>query len=182
MIRIGFIPGALDTLSGEHFPHLIHMRENIMALRKKAEVNVLTADKANALYLGFQSSRFYQRLSHRNMHIVRKICPNCKEASDAPLTIKKIVERWTGSVPKFYRGIGCRKCRNTGYLGRIAIHELFIPDDEVLDMITQNATLKELRQIAVQKGMVPLHLDGMEKVVAGITTVDEIVRATNFSE
>ena len=73
MIRIGFIPGALDTLSGEHFPHLIHMQENIRALRKKAEVDVLTADKTNALYLAFQSSRFYERLSHRNMHIVRKM-------------------------------------------------------------------------------------------------------------
>lgn len=72
-MRIGFIPGALDTLSGEHFPHLIHMRENIRALSKKAEVNVLTADKVNALYLAFQSSGFYERLSHRNMHILRKI-------------------------------------------------------------------------------------------------------------
>ena len=72
-MRIGFIPGALDTLSGEHFPHLIHMRENIRALSKKAEVNVLTADKVNALYLAFQSSGFYERLSYRNMHILRKI-------------------------------------------------------------------------------------------------------------
>jgi type IV pilus assembly protein PilB len=114
--------------------------------------------------------------------LVRKICPNCKESYDPPASIKKTVQKWTGQPPKFYRGMGCIKCRNTGYLGRIAIHELFVPDDNILDMITQGVTLKTLQKAALDKGMAPLHMDGIEKIKAGITTIDEILRVTNISE
>jgi len=91
------------------------------------------------------------------------------------------VEKWVGSLPTFYRGIGCKKCRNTGYIGRIAIHELFVPNDQILEMITQGATLKQLRAAAIQNGMKPLHLDGIEKVAAGITTIDEVLRVANVT-
>jgi type IV pilus assembly protein PilB len=114
--------------------------------------------------------------------LVRKICPNCKEQYEPSHAIRKAVKEWTGQEFAFYRGLGCKKCRNTGYIGRIAIHELFVPDDRILDMITQNVTLKTLRSEAITNGMVPLHLDGIEKVRAGITTIDEIVRVANISE
>jgi type II secretory ATPase GspE/PulE/Tfp pilus assembly ATPase PilB-like protein len=74
------------------------------------------------------------------------------------------------------------KCRNTGYLGRIAIHELFVPDENVLDMITQGVSLKALQLAARDIGMAPMHIDGIEKIKAGITTIDEILRVTNMSE
>jgi type IV pilus assembly protein PilB len=114
--------------------------------------------------------------------LVRKICPNCKENYDPPAGIKKTVEQWAGQTPKFYRGVGCKKCRNTAYLGRIAIHELFTPNENILDMITHGITLKALRTAAVENGMVPLHLDGLEKIKAGITTIDEILRVSNVPE
>ena len=114
--------------------------------------------------------------------LVRKICPNCKEQYQPSHSIRRTIQQWTGEEPIFYRGIGCKKCRNTGYIGRIAIHELFVPDDRVLDMITQHATLKQLRSSALENGMIPLHLDGIEKVKAGITTVDEILRVANVVE
>lgn len=109
--------------------------------------------------------------------LVRKICPNCKDEYDPPASMKRLVEKWAGPVEKFYRGLGCRKCRNTGYLGRIAVHELFVPDIEALDMIGERTSLKKLRETAVHNGMVPLLVDGIEKVKAGITTIDEILRA-----
>jgi len=112
--------------------------------------------------------------------LVRKICPNCKDQYDPPKSIKKTVAKWMGDQPEFYRGIGCKKCRNTGYLGRIAIHELFVPDENILDMITQGATLKELRSAALKNEMAPLYVDGIEKVKASITTIDEILRVTNI--
>ncbi|MBN1816630.1 MAG: Flp pilus assembly complex ATPase component TadA [Sedimentisphaerales bacterium] len=114
--------------------------------------------------------------------LVRKICPNCKEQYEPQASIQRAVERWVGNISQFYRGVGCRKCRNTGYLGRIAIHELFIPNDDILDMITQGIALKALRTAAIGNGMKPLHVDGIEKVKAGITTVDEILRATNVCD
>ena len=114
--------------------------------------------------------------------LVRKICPNCKDQYEPAHSIRKTIEKWTGTTPVFYRGIGCKKCRNTGYSGRIAIHELFVPDDRVLDMITQSVPLKTLYSTAVENGMVPLHLDGIQKVAAGITTIDEILRAATVGE
>lgn len=72
VMRIGFIPGPLDTLSGEHFPHLVHMQENLAALRKRLEVSVLTPCKANARYLRFQRSITYKTLNRKQFHIIRK--------------------------------------------------------------------------------------------------------------
>jgi type IV pilus assembly protein PilB len=114
--------------------------------------------------------------------LVRKICPNCKDQYEPPHSIRKTIEKWTGTTPAFFRGIGCKKCRNTGYSGRIAIHELFVPNDRILDMITQSVPLKTLYGAAVENGMVPLHLDGIQKIAAGITTIDEILRAATVSE
>ncbi len=111
--------------------------------------------------------------------LVRKICPNCKEEYEPTAPLRRAVEKWGGGIAKYYRGIGCKKCRNSGYAGRIAIHELFIPDDDIHDKITQGETLKAVRQAAVQKGMKPLYLDGLEKVRAGISTIDEILRVAD---
>jgi len=113
--------------------------------------------------------------------LVRKICPNCKEVYKPSPAAKNAIEKWAGNVPEFYRGVGCRKCRNTGYLGRIAIHELFAPSDDILDMITEGVNIKALSEAAIKNGMIPLYIDGLEKVKAGITTIDEILRVTNFS-
>jgi len=72
-MRIGVIPGALDTLSGDHFPHFIHMQENVKALRKKCQIVILTADKASAMYMKFKRSRLYEMLNHRALHMMRKL-------------------------------------------------------------------------------------------------------------
>jgi len=108
--------------------------------------------------------------------LVRKICPNCKTEYEPPPSLRRRIESECGDVEKFYRGVGCRKCRNTGYAGRIAIHELLVPDDEVIEMITEHTSTKNLRTLALAKGMIPLRLDGMEKVKAGIVSLEEVLR------
>jgi len=108
--------------------------------------------------------------------LVRKICANCKTEYEPPVSIRKSVESSAGEVTKFYRGVGCKRCRNTGYAGRIAVHELFVPDDEVMEMINDHVSTKKLRSKALEKGMVPLLADGIEKVKAGIVSIEEILR------
>ena len=109
--------------------------------------------------------------------LVRKICSNCKTEYEPSASIKKIIEEsGGGDIVKFYRGVGCKKCRNTGYAGRIAIHELFVPDEEIAGMINDHASLKDIRNLALQKGMSPLQADGIEKVKAGIVSVEEVLR------
>jgi type IV pilus assembly protein PilB len=113
-----------------------------------------------------------------SQRLVRKICPNCKTEYDPPVSIKKVVKELGSEISKFYRGVGCKKCRNTGYAGRIAIHELFVPNEEVMEMIDERASLKKLRHMALESGMVSLQADGIEKVKAGIVSVEEVLRTT----
>ncbi len=110
--------------------------------------------------------------------LVRKICSNCKTEYEPAASVKRIVEELGGKVSKFYRGVGCKKCRNTGHVGRIAIHELFVPDEEIAEMINERASLKKLKDQALRNGMAPLQLDGIEKVKAGIISVEEALRIT----
>ncbi|MCX5633210.1 MAG: ATPase, T2SS/T4P/T4SS family [Phycisphaerae bacterium] len=114
--------------------------------------------------------------------LVRKVCSNCKEEYEPPVSIRKMVEKALNSSAKFYRGIGCKKCRNTGYIGRIAIHELFIPTLDIQELIASNASVRKIRELAIKNGMIPLRLDGLYKVKAGITTLDEILRVTTAEE
>lgn len=114
--------------------------------------------------------------------LVRKVCSNCKEVYEPAANLKKMITKWVGNIDHFYRGIGCKKCRNTGYSGRIAIHELFIPDDKARELITENPNLTNLRQLAINNGMMPLYVDGAEKIKAGITTIDEIIRVCAISD
>ncbi|MBN1795244.1 MAG: Flp pilus assembly complex ATPase component TadA [Sedimentisphaerales bacterium] len=114
--------------------------------------------------------------------LVRKICPNCKNEYEPPAAIKKIVQSLGGEIKKYYSGMGCKKCRNTGCSGRIAIHELFVPEDQIREMIANGATLKQIRETATKKGMIPLVLDGIEKVKAGIVTIEEVLRTAYIIE
>ncbi len=110
--------------------------------------------------------------------LVRKICSNCKSEYEPSAGIRKIVKKLGGEGTKFYRGMGCKKCRNTGFAGRIAIHELFVPNDEIMEMISEQANLRKLRDKARENGMIPLQQDGIEKVKAGIVSIEEILRTT----
>ncbi|MHC4322837.1 MAG: GspE/PulE family protein [Planctomycetota bacterium] len=111
--------------------------------------------------------------------LVRKICPNCKTEYEPPSSLKKVVEKDHGKIENFYRGVGCKKCRNTGYTGRIAIQELFVPNEEIMEMINDRSSLKKLREKGLQNGMVSLQADGIEKVKAGIISIEEVLRTTH---
>ncbi len=112
--------------------------------------------------------------------LVRKICPSCKTEYDPPASIKKLVEKSGGGIEEFYRGVGCRKCRNTGYAGRIATHELFVPDERILEMINERTSLRKMREMALRSGMVSLQSDGIEKVKAGIVSIEEVLRTAQL--
>ena len=109
--------------------------------------------------------------------LVRKICTHCKEILEPAQNIRKAVERAVGEVETFYHGVGCPKCRNTGFSGRIGIYELLVLNEEIQEKITTAPSIHELREVA-SKTMASLRQDGMGKVKAGITTVEEVFRVT----
>lgn len=110
--------------------------------------------------------------------LVRKICSNCKAEAEVPPPMRRAAEKAIGPIPTFYHGTGCAKCRNTGFSGRIGIFELLVPSDRVLDMIAGGVGLQQLRTAANEEGCVSLRQDGLEKVKAGLTTVEEVLYAT----
>ena len=91
---------------------------------------------------------------------------------------KRQIEKFAGNVDKLFRPRGCSNCRNLGYTGRIGIYELFVPDDECFELISNGATLNQLRNMATKHGMATLRADGIEKVKQGITTMEEVYRVT----
>ncbi len=111
--------------------------------------------------------------------LVRRICPKCREQYDPPRTVRRAVERMGFEIETFYRGVGCRGCRNTGFSGRIAIHELLVLDDELRDLVATGPSLGAIRVLARSKGMVTLRYDGFRKVREGITTLEEVLRASD---
>jgi type IV pilus assembly protein PilB len=84
-------------------------------------------------------------------------------------------------IDQFYRGPGCRHCRNTGYSGRVGLHELMILDDALRDAIVAGSSVSQIRKMAVQSGMITLSFDGFRKVREGLTTVEEVLQAAGES-
>ena len=106
--------------------------------------------------------------------LVRLICPKCKYSYDPG---EKMIS-YLGFKPgtKLYKGRGCERCRNTGYLGRIGIFEVLKMDDRLRELIVTRPPSSSVRMLANEGGMASLWEDGMEKVLAGISSVDEIMR------
>ena len=109
--------------------------------------------------------------------LLRTICKHCKTAYDPdPGSLPSDFELQEGE--KLYRGEGCRHCRNTGYAGRIGIFELIKLTDRLREMIVQRVSAGLIRNAAVKEGLKLLRLDGWDKVRAGTTTPEEVLRVT----
>ena len=111
--------------------------------------------------------------------LVRVLCTKCREPYPLP-TLERSELELDESVgaPAVYRAKGCDACFQTGYLGRTAIYELLLIDDEARQLIMKNADASTIKAAAVRKGMLTLRMDGADKVLKGVTSVDEVVRVT----
>ncbi len=112
--------------------------------------------------------------------LVRRLCPHCKqpgELSETELRALQIEPGQLGDV-RVMKAVGCDQCRETGYKGRMGIFEIFIIDDEVRHMINKRSSTLLLRQRARELGMRTLREDGVRKVLAGLTSADEVISIT----
>ena len=117
--------------------------------------------------------------------LVRKVCPNCKEAIEPSERDLKALGLTNGKVSaslkaggEFFAGAGCEKCFKTGYRGRTGIYELLLIDEKTQDMIYKRETAGAIKRFALEAGMQTLRMDGARKVLAGMTTVSEVLRVT----
>jgi type II secretory ATPase GspE/PulE/Tfp pilus assembly ATPase PilB-like protein len=116
--------------------------------------------------------------------LVRTLCPKCKEAyTPSPDEFQEIVmmygEKWfprTGinaADAKLYNAKGCKDCNNTGYKGRMGVHELLVGSDDVKKAVMRRAPIDELRELALEQGMTTLLQDGIIKAFKGLTDIKQ---------
>jgi type IV pilus assembly protein PilB len=113
--------------------------------------------------------------------LVRRVCAKCRTPYELPRPLRKTLERMGHGMDVYYKGAGCKRCRNTGYSGRVGIHELLLVEDQLRDAIVADASVTELRRIGLDHGMVTLRKDGFRKVREGLTTVEEMIQITGES-
>lgn len=113
--------------------------------------------------------------------LVRKICPDCKTEKKYSISALQALK---GGIPadllsenqNFYIGKGCKTCGNSGYLGRVAIHEVLEITDAVREAVVSRMGALEIKDIAVKEGMTTMLEDGFKKAIQGITTIEEVLR------
>ncbi|MBT9174499.1 MAG: Type II secretion system protein E [candidate division WS2 bacterium] len=119
--------------------------------------------------------------------LARTICKYCEEPDKPPAAYisffeKQIEQVMEGKQPEFKKGVGCPKCRNSGYLGRIGIHEVMKIDDDLRTMIIKNYSATQIKEVAVQKGCKTMLLDLLYKACVGKTTLQEVFRVISTVE
>lgn len=107
--------------------------------------------------------------------LIRKICDKCKE--ECQLTDEELSYIGGSQYATYYRGKGCEECDMTGYRGRTGIHEVLTIDDRMRDLIYRQASFLELKEAATAAGFQDFHVAAVKKAIAGVTTVEEIIRA-----
>jgi general secretion pathway protein E len=111
--------------------------------------------------------------------LVRTLCLHCREAAQIDAeTWNMLIAPWQAEKPQqMYYAKGCLECRMTGYAGRVGIYEVLLMSQAQRPLITENADFTLIRDQAYRDGMKPLRISGAMKVAAGITTVDEVLKA-----
>ena len=112
--------------------------------------------------------------------LVRRLCPHCKQPGELTETEMRAlrVESSQLGEAQVMKPAGCERCRGTGYRGRMGIFEIFVIDDEVRHMINEKKPTLLLRQKARELGMRTLREDGVRKVLAGMTSAEEVISIT----
>ncbi len=112
--------------------------------------------------------------------LIRRVCTKCREPHTP--TDFEMQELGLPSLPQgsqVFRAVGCQSCSQSGYSGRTVIHELMIIDDKIRGLIVRSSDANTIKKQALENGMTTLREDGITKVLQGLTTVDELMRATH---
>ena len=111
--------------------------------------------------------------------LARRLCDRCKEQyqpNGQDLIALRVGYDGSYAPPILHRAVGCANCSNTGYRGRIALHEVMLVTEEIERLAVQRASSAEITQTAISQGMATLRMDGWEKALIGLTSVEEILR------
>ncbi|WP_438352113.1 GspE/PulE family protein [Microbacterium sp. CJ88] len=112
--------------------------------------------------------------------LARRLCATCRKpyTEDSAVLTRLGMPHDPADPPVLYRAAGCPACANTGYRGRIGLHEVMAMTDEIEQLVVKHASGNEVRALAVAQGMASLREDGWSKVLEGLTTIEEVLRVT----
>lgn len=156
--------------TGHYVLSTIHTIDSLEVITRLRKMGISNYDIASTL-----ATAISQRL-------VRKLCTKCASKREFTDKEKEIIENnlkkyniKTDFKDKYtYSPVGCKECNNTGFYERIGIFEILALTDEIKELIIQGASTLDIRQLAIQQGYRPLAIDGIDKVLRGITTLEEI--------
>lgn len=156
--------------TGHYVLSTIHTINSIEVVTRLRKMGISNYDIASTL-----ATSVSQRL-------VRKLCPNCRKERDFTAEEKEIIREigeksgvtFDFEGKKTYDAVGCKKCHNSGYYDRIGIFEVLILNDKIRTLISNNASVLEIKEAAMEEGYLPLVIDGLNKVLNGITNLDEL--------
>jgi len=154
------------ALTGHLVLSTLHTNDAPSAVSRLLDIGV-PAYLLNATLLGVLAQR-----------LVRTLCPHCKQPAPVDQeTWSALTAPWKAPLPaRAYQPVGCLECRMTGYLGRVGIYEILQITPAVKRLITEQADLAPLRDQAYKEGMKALRASGAQKVAAGLTTVEEVMK------
>ncbi len=156
--------------TGHYVLSTIHTIDSVEVITRLRKMGVSNYDISSTL-----ATSVSQRL-------VRKLCPNCRKERDFTEEEKEIIRKigeksgvtFDLNGKKTYDAVGCKKCHNSGYYDRIGIFEVLILDDKIRALIANNASAMEIKAAALESGYMPLVIDGINKVIEGITNLNEL--------
>ena len=156
--------------TGHYVLSTIHTLNAIEVISRLRKMNVSNYDISSTL-----ATSISQRL-------IRKLCQNCRREREFTEEEKHIIEsigtkygvKFDLSNAKTYDAVGCDKCNQSGYFDRIAIFETLLITDPIKDLIVKNASTLEIREEAYKEGYKPMLIEGINKVLKGITTLEEL--------
>ena len=113
--------------------------------------------------------------------LVRKICPRCKESYKPSKVLLRRLGLEENKSYVFYRGRGCKECKETGYKERVGLYELLKMSDEIRELIIKGISPTAIKKKAEKEGMQDLRKDGISKILLGMTTIEEVTRVTQMT-
>lgn len=154
------------ALTGHLVISTLHTNDAPSAITRLLEIG-LPSYLVRATLLGIMAQR-----------LVRTLCPHCKKEGEVDEKLwAELVHPWKAEKPKkVYHPVGCLECRNTGYKGRQGIYEILPMSPEVQSFVTDTCDLAAMRKQGMKEGMHTLRLSGAQKVAAGTTTIEEVMR------
>jgi general secretion pathway protein E len=159
------------ALTGHLVLSTLHTNDSASAITRLLDLGVAPY-LLNSTILGVMAQR-----------LVRTLCKHCKEkipyeeGRAGDMSWEEFVAPWKAKRPThIYRPVGCLECRNTGYTGRVGLYEILLLSPEIRRLITAEADLAKIREIAYKEGMKPLRISGAMKVAIGLTTLEEVIK------